>query len=119
MCFAVGFWTTVRAMGDSIWWKVSLCVYVLCVYVCTCCVYVLRVCVYVLCVYVCTCVCCVVCVCVHACLLCKCLCVVSVCSIVLFYIRSSFRGVNPSVRLHLYVVKPSLLDKVRIHHQQL
>ena len=97
MCFAVGFWTTVRAMGDSIWWKVSLCVYVLCVYVCTYCV----------------------CVCVHACLLCKCLCVVCVCSIVLFYIRSSFRGVNPSVRLHLYVVKPSLLDKVRIHHQQL
>ena len=27
--------------------------------------------------------------------------------------RSSFRGVNPSVRLHLYVVKPSLLDKVQ------
>ena len=26
--------------------------------------------------------------------------------------RSTHRHVNPSVRLHLYVVKPSLLDKV-------
>ena len=40
--------------------------------------------------------------------------VLLVCSIVCYVLcRSSFRGVNPSVRLHLYVVKPSLLDKVQ------
>ena len=55
--------------------------------------------------------------CVHVCVS-VCVCIRVVCMLnhyIICYYSLSFRSVNRSMRLHLYVIKSSLLDKVRTH----